>query len=89
MAELLLILDLFCPVFFLIFGLFLPHRKIRRKWVGESAAVLCLALMFAPICYCLFPLEVQGFVCALLLFFQFFLLAARLYAVERTESEKC
>ena len=83
MRELFLILDFFCPVFFLILGFNFPRKRIGRKLVSEGLAVFVLALLFAPICYRWFSLEVQGFLCAMLLFVQFFLVACRLYSREQ------
>ncbi len=86
MKEVLFLLDFACPLFFFFLGRAL-HGKKRRILVNESLANLCVAVLFAPIVYFLFPLAVQSAFSAGILFLQFFLLSVALVQNERKKKK--
>ena len=73
-----LLVDLLCPLLFFAIG-FAKKGTVGRLLIRESALVLTAALLFAPVSYLFFPIEVQGTICAVLLLIQFLLLMRGAY----------
>ena len=69
MSELFLALDFLIPLFFFFLGISVRGKK-RSALVKESLVCLASALLFAPIAALFFSLQVQGMVCAGILFAQ-------------------
>ena len=87
MRELFLALDVLIPLFFLLLGISVKGGK-RSALVKESLVCLVSALLFAPIAALFFSLQVQGMVCAGILFVQGTLLSIATFQNEHKTHQK-
>ena len=87
MSELFFALDFLIPLFFLLLGISVKGEK-RSALVKESLVCLVSALLFAPLAEVFFSLQVQGMVCAGILFAQGTLLSITTFQNEYKTHQK-
>lgn len=87
MNQILICLDFILPSLFFCLGCKIKGGR-KKKIAEESLVVFVAALLFSPLVHLYFPLNLQAFYSAALMFVQFLLLTGACYKIEKIHKKR-